>query len=136
MSSRSALAERGVVTPARHRPRARSPRTAKSLGPMRQRGPLSSWTTCGLAVMSSISVRVATMSAISGTSRSPPSPTISTGTSRSVSALNKAPMGAFALVSTAISDHDGTTCCCLATTTWSAIQSISSGQESKAATQT
>ena len=82
-----------VVVPEPARPRlgaasrrARRPSSARSRGPIRQRGPVSSATRAALAVGSCSTSQVATRSATSGRCSSPDRPTTSTGTSRATSA--------------------------------------------------
>ena len=80
---------------------ARRPRPARSRAPMRQRGPVSNRTSEAFAVGSSITRNVATMSATSGSAKSPPSPTTSTGRHTSSRAACRAGMSDRARTSTA-----------------------------------
>ena len=84
---------------------ARRPSSRRSRGPIAQRGPVSRVSSAALAVTSLSRWRVATTSATSGRRIRPERPTISTGTSRAVSASNTSAAWALSRVSTPTSDH-------------------------------
>ena len=87
--------------------RARRPSSARSRGPIAQRGPASRVSSAALAVTSWTRVSVATTSETSGSRSRPLRPTISTGISRSVSASKTAAAWELSRVSTPISRQAG-----------------------------